>query len=495
MAPRPSRAIAAAAIAGVLGTCLAGLTAQDPAVSAPAGSLASSATSSRAAPVAFTAPDGSRFLLVPDASVPHVHWAVATFVDATDEPPGLEGLAYTVARASSGGTWHTGSVDALRERQALADLDLALQEALQKPGDAAAKALVVKCTEAATALGDTTAFPRVLAALPVHRPEVVERQPVCIFLLTTLPTTIGDVGRLLVERREDQALRELPQMWIKDLDRRSSDHASNPAAAVRAEVLALAMPSHPAGRYLERPLLTAARRDRAMAVWESTQRPERTVHVLFGGFDAAAATATLGAVFTSTRLGKYTAATNPGPRPFQALRRSVVPGALVPMVALAWVLPPIADRFVLEAAVHWLGGGLDSRIGQDLQRAGRSQARVQCLAPWPSTIDGQSLLLLEVTDPQGTDTLSDFVVQACRTAAQQAPAPASLEPVLAAMLRRWSDLTDDPRQLTVELAAAAVLWPRQTQLTRMPERIDARAMQTLLAQTFANQPVVVEGRR
>jgi hypothetical protein len=454
---------------------------------------AQAAAANTRAVVAFTAPDGSRFVLVPDFA-PTVQWAVATLADANDEPRGLEGLAYTTARASLGGTWQTGSVDVEKERQALANLDQAWQDALQKPSDAAAAALVIQSTEIAAGLGDTAAFRRVLAAMPAHRPEVIERGPVCIFVLTTLPDAIGDVGRRLVERRDQQALRELQPMWMVDLQRRTGTYLADTTAAVHAEVLALAMPNHLTARSLERPQSRVPTRAEAMAVWESTQDPERTVHVLLGDFDTTAAKETLSAVFATPASRKIERPATPPPRPFQSMRRSTVPGVKVPMVALAWVLPPIDDRFALEAAALWLGGGLDSRVGQELQRGGRSKASVQCHAPWPRTVDGASLLLLEVTDPEGTNQLSELVMAAVQTAVAAAPSPDSLRPVLATMQRRWCSLTDDPRQLAIELAETAALWPRAAVSPTMPDHVSPEAVQALLAKTFAGQPVVVEGR-
>jgi predicted Zn-dependent peptidase len=483
MASKRRPAIAAAALTALLGTVIAGARAQAPAAGANA----------HAAVVAFTAPDGSRFVLVPHA-VPVVHWAVATFVDASDEPRGLEGLAATTARASLGGTWQTGSADVEKERQALANLDEAWQAALHRPGDAAAAAQVSQSAEVAAGLGDSAAFRRVLAAMPAHRPEVVDRDPVCILVLTTLPDAIGDVGRRLVERRDQQALRDLQTMWMADLRRRTANHLADPMAAVRAEVLALALPNHVTARSLEQPQPRVPTRAEAMATFEATQHPDRTVHVLLGDFDTAAVKETLSTVFAAAPSRKDERPATLPPRPFQSLRRSTVPGVKMPMVALAWVLPPIDDRFVLEAAALWLGGGLDSRIGQELQRGGRSKASVQCRAPWPRTVDGASLLLLEVTDPDGTDQLSDLVMAAVRTAVAAAPSPDSLRPVLAAMQRRWCTLTDDSRQLALELVETAVLWPRATVSPTMPDHVSPEAVQALLAKTFSGQPVVVEGR-
>jgi predicted Zn-dependent peptidase len=445
------------------------------------------------APVTFTSPDGSRFVLVPDPAMTAVHWAVATLADATDEPAGFEGLAMATARASLGGTWTTGSSDAAGEQQALAALDQAWADLLRTPGEEA-RLRVRERQAAAQLLGDDTTFVRVLAALPAYDPEVVERSPVCLFQLTTLPPAIGAIGARLVDRREQQALRKLPESWMQEIVRRQVAFDQNPLAGMRAELLALALPNHPASRAVERPWRMSARRDQAMAVWQATQHPTRTVHVLLGGFDPRAARTALTAVFDKTQLPQPAPAPFAEPRPMQSMRRSTVPGTAQPTVAIAWILPAIQDPFVLELAARWFGDGEQSWLGRQLQANGRKRSVVRCQAPWPETVGGRSLMLVEVVDPAGLDQLTDQILAACKSATAKEPAAADLQPALTDLQREWTTVTNDPRRYAAEIARAALLWPGLPPRIGRPPKIEPRAVHAVLSAVFAGQPVVVEGR-
>ena len=445
-------------------------------------------------PVQLRTPDGSRFVLIADPSLPHVHWAVATWTDGSCDPDQLPGLSQVTHRLSLGGTFRTGSRDPVRERAALSALDEAWQQKMLRPGDEAASAAVRTCDDAAQQLADPTTFPRVMAALPVHRPELVDRGATSALVLTTIPNAIGDVGALLVERREDQALRGLPQQWMEFLVTRLQQHATDPLAILRYELLALVMPSHPFAPQLERPPFVAPRRDAAVAAWQASQRPERTVHVLLGDFDADAVGKVLQSTFAATELPAWTPPATPTMRLLTGTRRSQVPNCPLPTVALAWVLPPIQDRFVLAAAAHWLGEGPDSCLGRELVRTGRTGATVRCVAPWPPTIDGQSLLTIEITDPSGIDGVLDLALATLRAPATVAPNAASLAPVNAALQRQWRERTDNPRTLAVEIATGALLWPTQPIATHWPDRIEPNQVQELLQRLFTGQPVIVEGR-
>ena len=73
----------------------------------------------------FATPDGSRFVIIEDDTVPQVHWAIASWIDGRDDPRGLPGLAKVTLSCSLRGTWRLGSKDAPGERKALEQLDAA----------------------------------------------------------------------------------------------------------------------------------------------------------------------------------------------------------------------------------------------------------------------------------------------------------------------------------------------------------------------------------
>jgi hypothetical protein len=485
MARRSSAAAIRSALLVLGGLAAGALPAQAPALPAQAPALRAQAPAADG-PITLTTPDGSRFVLLPDSRMELVHWAIAT---VAHDPPGFAGLSAATMLAALGGTWRSGSHDPERERPALADLDTAFHAWLGNRGDAAATAELVRRSTAVEQLGDPASHRRVLASVPLHLPEVFDRPPVCLYVTSTVPAAVPEVARLLLERREQTALRDLQTIWAQTGRPRQDDRT-----ALRAEVLALAMPDHPFLRRLERPGSAAPRRAEAMSTWQAMQRPERTVHVLHGGFDAAAVQALLTRTFTTTMLPPAEPLPVVSPRPFSSLRRSVVPGARVPTVALGFVLPPGVDRAALDVASRWLGGGADSRLGRELPRLGHPQATVECHAPWPPTIGGSSLLLLEVADPDGIDGLAEVIRRFASEAIAAAPSAEMLDAALAEMQREWTRVTNDPRQFAVAVAEAAQLWPQQPPRTTLPDRIDGEAVRRLLGQILDSQPVIVEAR-
>ena len=193
----------------------------------------------------FTTPDGSRFVLVQDPQLSQVHWALASWTDGRDDPPGLAGLTTATLRASLLGTWTTGSKDPEAEQRALEALDEAWQARMAAPGDAAVNRTLLQRDRAAAALCDPRAFGRVLAAMPAHRPEIVERDGVGVFALTTVAPALPQVARMVFERREQQALRGLARTWLPSVMARAEAHARHPERRVQAELLALTAPTSP----------------------------------------------------------------------------------------------------------------------------------------------------------------------------------------------------------------------------------------------------------
>lgn len=440
-------------------------------------------------PIPFTTPDGSTFVLVPDAGTPLVHWAIAT---PAEDPPRFPGLALATMRASLSGTWNTGSNEATKERAALGARDDAFHTWFAMPADPARIDALQKATLEADRLGDRQAFRRVLAALPVHAPEVLDRMPACVLVLTTVTEAIGAVGRVLVERREQSALRDLQDMWAETTYERAAFQLGQPGLPLQTEVLALAMPDHPFRHFLELASAASPRRDEAMATWQATQRPERSVHVLVGDFEVEPTKALLRQVFAATDLPASAPLPSVAPRPITSLRRSVVTGVPVPRIALSFVLPPNLDRTLLQTSARWLGSGPDSMLGQQLQRLGRKRATVHCDAPWPPTIGGNGLLRIEVTDPDGIEKLGDQMLQACRRVGGAPPTQAAVAIAFTSVIRDWITVTNEPRELAATLAVTALQWPGQK--FAPPDRLEAKAVHDLLTRILAGQPVIVEGR-
>ncbi len=444
----------------------------------------------------FVTPDGSRFVLIAEPAIAQVHWAIASPDDPAFEPAGFEGLAWTTAQLSLYGTWTTGSVDAGRERTALDQLDLAWQQVLRAPRPGEPVLDVQRCDEAARALADLTAFRRVLAAAPVHRPEILSRGAAAVLVLTTLPTAVGEVGRLLVERRDQQPLRELPRGWLETFGERSRRHMLDVRRSLHGELLALAMPDQPLARTAEPPNASAPTREQALAVWAATQHPQRTVHVLLGDLDVAATQRALEQIFVNTTLPQPAAAPPPAARPLAGSRRSTVGGVPVPTVALAWLLPADLDPFVLATAVRWLADGQDSVLAQELLRQERPGVTVRGQAPWPPALGGRSLFVIEASDGKGAGGLgglADSLLTLCRQALATAPDAASVQRATRALQHDWRQANAEPRLLAAELAAAALTWPGRPPTTEWPDDVTPAAVRDVLTRILAGHPVIVEG--
>lgn len=442
----------------------------------------------RAQVTTLTTPDGSRFVLCVDPTEPQVHWAVASWLDGLDDPPHQPGLAHLVLQQARLGTFRTGSLDPTAERAAFAAADEARAALQQNPNDAQAIARLTALEQHAAALGDPARFERVLATLPAHRPEVTSIGACGVFTLTTLASALPAVATMLVERREDAALRGLAGAWA-DLPNTRRHAAADPFAPLTTELLALTWPNHPLARRSEAASASAPSHAEAMAVWAATQHPSRTVHVLVGDFDAEAAAVVLRAAFQHTDLPAPAAAAPPSPHPLQGHRRSQVPGFVGQAALLAFPLPAPADAAVLQVVSRWLGDA-DGPLVRELRRQ-RANVQVVVLAPWPLRPAAEGMLLLQALDRDGGPGLADALRAACVTVAQS---PFD-ERELAAVLERWQrqrlDLGDEPRMLASVLAGAELQAPGST--TAPPPT--AEAVHRLTRDLLRGPSALVEGVR
>tara|TARA_R110002072_G_scaffold269796_3_gene429152 strand:- start:13930 stop:15477 length:1548 start_codon:yes stop_codon:yes gene_type:complete len=437
----------------------------------------------------LTTPDGSRFHLIVDPTIAHVHWAIASWADGRDDPPGLPGLTMAAANASLSGTWKTGSSDPEAERAALMKLDEAWQQQLAKPGDAEAAAEVVRRDKEAAALGDRRIFRRVLAAAPTFQPEIIDRDPLAVFVLTTLEPAIETVAKLLVERREEQVLRGLMRAWVPSVLARVQDHASHPRQRLYAETLALLIPSSPTIARLEAPPFVAPNRNQALAAWQASQHPTTTVHVLIGSFDPQSLKATLNKVFSETKLIAPTRRQQP-PRPLRGQRRSIVPGMPSGGGVIAWVLPPENDPTALELARRWL----ISDNGPLLRPLARKRPNlvIDCRVPWPTVTGGRSLLLLDIQDPNGKPGVIDEVLATCRKICAKPFSTGLFYRTFLEQTRDWNREADSPRAIAALLAERALVWP-STKLNQLaPGYRKGTQVYPILKAVFASHPAIVE---
>ena len=431
-------------------------------------------------------------MLVQDPQLTQVHWALASWTDGRDDPPGLAGLATATLHASLLGTWATGSKDPEAEQRALEALDEAWQARMAAPGDAAVNRTLLQRDRAAAALCDPRAFGRVLAAMPAHRPEIVERDGVGVFALTTVAPALPQVARMVFDRREQQALRGLARTWLPSVMARAEAHARHPERRVQAELLALTAPTSPSIALLEQPQLLAPRRAQALAAWAASQHPSRTVHLLYGSFDPDALQATLETVFATTALAQPPARATQQARPLSAQRRSIVPGGTPGAISLAWVLPRGLKRWQVEIAARWLAEGPNAKLRR-LLRKRRPELELAATAPWPSS-GAPALLRIDARDPGGAAGLAKDLIEACREAAKATPNEADYRRANFEAISEWHAATADTRRFAVLLAERALTTPGAELSIDAPRPVKGTDVQKALRATFAGQPAVVEER-
>lgn len=427
----------------------------------------------QAQPVSFRTGDGSRFHLIATGG-PLVHWAMATPAGAQEDPPGLEGLSLACARAAMYGTWHTGSRDAAAERTALDQAD--------QGSDAA--------TATARALADPRAWLRVLTGAPAMDLALEDRTACAVLSLTTVSSAIPRIAQLLVERREDAALRSLHEEWRAVADALRQRTEADPLWPLRSEAVGLCYPGHPLGRAVERPAANA-RPDRAtaMQVWRRTQRPDRCVHVLVGGFDLAATRAELERSFAVTAL-REPVPSLPAPRALPAVRRSSVPGSGNGAV-LAYRLHGSEPEQDLAVAVHWLGTGPDCWLARLLPASGGrvSSASVTLLRPG---VGAPGLLLVELSGKASSGDLAELGLATCAVARTAEPVASEVAAATSLALAAWERATRSPRQFAAVLAERALQRPADPVLTAPAPATPAGVAAALKSVFGSNQPAIVE---
>jgi len=445
----------------------------------------------------FRTPDGTRVILLPMPGPPVFTWAVASPIGPQVDPAAAPGLAAACALASMRGTWLTGSLDATSEREALAKLDAAEVELAlapriegQPPTELAAK--VQQLAAAAAALSDRLAFRRVLMGSPVQDPRIDLSDNCAVLTLTTRTAATRTVARLLLERREEQALRGF-RADFETLHAAATRHwDSDLLAPLRAEVLALAYPGSPLARSGDRPTTPDVSRALAETTWANSQAPSRTLHVLAGNFDSAAVEGTLQVVFRRSFLPDPTATAQTVVRGGHTMRRAVLPGASCAAAVIAWPMVEGDDATALQCLARWFASGSQSWLARELQRLGRKQLRITGRAAWPTgTLDG--MFVVEVADTaDDSPKLADQILAICATQADLQPRPKALAAAHGSLLAEWQQATGRPAALVRHYAAQLLQQPRLDVPLQPPHIENFAALPAMLHEILARQPIVVE---
>ena len=464
--------------------------------------IATSIASAQSA-IDFRTSDGTFFVLVPASGAAIVHWTVATPIGPQVDPASTPGLAAACAQASLRGTWDIGSLDADRERKALAELDEAetiVDIAPSLSGTAAEPARraellarVAQLRSVADALCDPLAFRRVLATAPARNVRLRFDQDTAILSLTTTPLGVTAVARLLYNRRESQALRSVRQDLAQLQQEATTEWDRSPMAPLYAETLALAFPSHALARAGDRPSIGGFRRQLALEVFAKSQHPRNTVHVLTGSFDVTALKSALEGIFTTTALQQPEVLQKAAPRAQAAVRRAMVPGAKRPAALIAYSLPAGLDATSVATVAQWFAGGDDSWLGRELVRSGRKTATVAVRAPWPESA-ATGLLVIEVMDQAGTSVkLADDVLALCTKGRQATPEVGQLPQAFTRVRHEFEAETGGSPSLASWIARRT-LQNGGTALPQPPEVPPFAELTALLRRILATNPVVVEWR-
>ena len=365
--------------------------------------------SSNPAPRIVTTPDGSRFLLYPTGGPPVVSWVVRTPAGPVEERNGEEGLAFAVARASMAGTGTIGSIDRAAEQDLLQRFDAdelrAMQLALagQPPPPDLVTALAAH-RAAAAKVADPLAFERALRAAPAGASRL-SQSPQAMLLHLELPIeAVARVADLLVARREGTVLRGLYDEWRAVRLELVAANAIDPWAAARDEVRWLAYRGHPLGRPAPGTAPAPTTRARAHEVFARTHRPERSRHVLVGGFDGDAIEAVLMSAFARSDLPTDPLPLPPAIAPPRGeLTGRILSGAFAGL-AVAYRTAPESSPTAVSLAAAWLADGDGSFLARPLRAHGLGVDEVRVTHPFPAASAAPFVLIEVRADArQGSD--------------------------------------------------------------------------------------------
>jgi predicted Zn-dependent peptidase len=451
-------AVAGLALSASLGPFVGPLVGQAPTGSAPgAEALAEGQRLIRT-------PDGSRVLLHPTGGPGTIYWVVVSPAGPREDHEGHEGLAAAVVRASMSGTTRVGSRNRATENDLLARVDEHERRSavLRRAGQVIPDDLLNELRQDASqaeAIADRLAWERSLRLAPAGGSRLSFLADAVLLHLAVPIESLSRVAGLLLVRREEPVLRGVhDELRAVRLELRNAAVAE-PWTAVREELRALAYRAHPYARlgfddpYAFAPLARA----QALDTFRQTQRPDRVVHVLTGGFDPELVAQTLQRVFTATAL---TAEPLEAPKPIGVLRGArtsqVEPGKLAG-VAIAYQPPPGADPDVVAVATKWLAGGEESFLARALFAKGLRCGLVRGTYPFPGA--AAPLVLVEVgvdpqdaKDPARTRRLFSEVDAALDEAVRVRVAPEEIAVARGALLAERARQCASPDRLAAYLA-------------------------------------------
>jgi predicted Zn-dependent peptidase len=417
---------------------------------------------------ALNTPDGSRCLLLATPGPPIVHWVIFTPCGASEDPEGLEGLAVAVARASMAGTANLGSRNRATEADVLARVDENERKRalLQRAGRALPQELLNSLSHDASqaeAVADRLAWERALRQAPALASRLSQTFD-GTFLHLCLPVeALGRVAALLHARREEPILRgihdELRAVRTEMLARAAAD----PWTPLRDEVRSLAYGATPRGRasITQSEALRPLSRGQALETFVRTQRPDRSTHVLVGGFDAEAIADALVRGFATTKLTDEPLASPAIPNEPRGARSSQLRGSALAAMTIGLRVPAAADPDALAIATAWLAGGEDSFVARWLNTEGVRPSTLRGTYPFTAPAAG-ALVLLEVAvdaaEPEQVQRMFDMVDAALVAAHKGTPLAHELRLARALLIAERAASCANPDGLATFLAVRTASW-------------------------------------
>ncbi|GEM_PF-6914343 len=349
-------------------------------------------------------PDGSLFLVLSRPGLPLAHWASFTRMGRRDDPPDLPGLAEACHLSTFFGTFDLGSRDPELEKKALEELDEAL-ERLAAAGNPKERAEAFRAVrrkrEAARSFARLDRFRQTLARLPASPPEIGTDLDGSYVRISVPAARVLDLATLMRARRREPVLREVSRLQERIRRRLSALESRDLSPGLRQAILT-AIQRHPVRNlaFLPEPEAPPCTRRRALRFFREHQRPERSVTVIVGSFDADAVVRGLYRLFRSPPPGR---GPDPAPReppPAGAhIMRLKTPGP--PTLVLAWRVPEgmaAADfdlcRMLLDpirgflAPENRIGGFRLTGLRFDPSPIGRRPPSLSILRILPETAEG-----------------------------------------------------------------------------------------------------------
>lgn len=344
----------------------------------------------------LTLPDGSRLHLLSRPGRRVAHWATWVRMGGKDEPIGAQGLAEACMRASLSGSQNRGTRNWPEEERALELADrrgFELAQALSRRDKAEQIQALGKAWEEARTKArewaDPTRIERDLAALPIQGPTVRSGADGTLLLASMPSRRIVDFASFMDQRRRLAVLRGFQDQ----LEHVRRGLARNLPGPYLTEARLQAIQTHPMRGSHGLPRFVSRRE--ALEFYHRFQRPERTVTVIVGDFDAKRIAEQLRGIFTTPgdpTLRPPVLSPEPDQRGFRESGLEL-PGD--PTIVFAWRLPPDANRSGVELLARLLGQGPSSLLGRRLIAETHLARSVGMISSYPG-LEEPSLFVLRI---------------------------------------------------------------------------------------------------